>query len=147
MSHRKELIHHFFQVSRTMTNDLNHHLATFKLTHGQLAILEYLLQKEEATSLVDIAKYLNVEKSTITRAVKHLETNHYIVHVPSKDHRERRIKLSEASHEILSSLQQTKDTFENTVFRNISDEELDITYQTLLKILNNLNGDEHALHD
>jgi MarR family transcriptional regulator, transcriptional regulator for hemolysin len=130
-----------------MTNDLNHRMTAFKLTHAQLAILEYLLQKEEATSLVDIAKYLNVEKSTITRVVKHLETNNYIVHVPSKDSRERRIMLSEASHEIQSSLQQTKDAFENTAFHNISDEELDITYQTLLKILNNLNGDENAPHD
>lgn len=147
MSHRKELVHHFFQVARTMTNNLNQRMAEFKLTHAQLAIIEFLLKKENSSSLVDIAKYLNVEKSTVTRAVNQLIKNNYVLQVPSNDSRERRIVLSKTSYEIQSTVQQTKDDFENTAFNNISDEELDVTFQTLLKILNNLNGDEHKQHD
>ncbi|AWE07212.1 hypothetical protein DCE79_07365 [Lysinibacillus sp. 2017] len=147
MSHRKELVHHFFQVARTMTNNLNQRMAEFKLTHAQLAIIEFLLKKEDSSSLVDIAKYLNVEKSTVTRAVNQLIKNNYVLQVPSNDSRERRIVLSKTSYEIQSTVQQTKDDFENTAFNNISDEELDVTFQTLLKILNKLNGDEHKQHD
>lgn len=147
MSHRKELVHHFFQVARTMTNNLNQRMAEFKLTHAQLAIIEFLLKKENSSSLVDIAKYLNVEKSTVTRAVNQLIKNNYVLQVPSNDSRERRIILSDTSYDIQSTVQQTKDDFENTAFNNISDEELDVTFQTLLKILNNLNGDEHKQHD
>ncbi len=147
MSHRKELVHHFFQVARTMTNNLNQRMAEFKLTHAQLAIIEFLLKKENSSSLVDIAKYLNVEKSTVTRAVNQLIKNNYVLQVPSNDSRERRIILSDTSYDIQSTVQQTKDAFENTAFNNISDEELDVTFQTLLKILNNLNGDEHKQHD
>ena len=126
-----------------MTNNLNQRMVEYKLTHAQLAIIEYLLEKEESTSLVDIAKYLNVEKSTITRAVNHLEKNNYILRVPSKDSRERRIMLSDVANQIQSEVQQTKENFESTAFKNISNEELDATFQTLLKIVNNLNGDEN----
>ena len=143
----KELVHQFFQVSRAMTNNLNQRMAEYKLTHAQLAIIEYLLKKEDSSSLVDIAKYLNVEKSTITRAVNHLEKNNYILQVPSKDSRERRIILSDSSNEIQSTVQQTREEFESTAFKDISNEELDVTFQTLLKILTNLNGDENKRND
>lgn len=147
MSYRKELVHQFFQLSRTMTKDLNQRMASFNLTHGQLAIIEFLLKKGDSTSLVDIAKYLNVEKSTVTRAVKHLEENNYITHISSNDNRERRIVLSTSSEVIQSKVQQTKENFESTAFHNISEEELDITFHTLLKIINNINGDENTPND
>ena len=131
-------VHQFFQVSRAMTNNLDQRMAEYKLTHAQLAIIEYLVKKDDSSSLVDIAKYLNVEKSTITRTVKRLEKNNFIRQVPSNDNRERRIALSEFSNEIQSKLQQTKEAFESKAFKNISNEELDVTFQTLLKIFNNL---------
>ena len=142
MSNLQELVHQFFQVSRAMTSNLNQRMAAYKLTHAQLAVIEYLLKKEDSSSLVDIAKYLNVEKSTITRTVNRLEKNNFIRQVPSNDNRERRIALSDFSNEIQSKVQKTKEAFESKAFKNISNEELDVTFQTLLKIFNNLNGDE-----
>ena len=135
-------VHQFFQVSRAMTNTLDQRMAEYKLTHAQLAIIEYLVKKDDSSSLVDIAKYLNVEKSTITRTVNRLEKNNFIRQVPSNDNRERRIALSDFSNEIQSKVQKTKEAFESKAFKNISNEELDVTFQTLLKIFNNLNGDE-----
>jgi len=135
-------VHQFFQVSRAMSNTLDQRMAEYKLTHAQLAIIEYLVKKDDSSSLVDIAKYLNVEKSTITRTVKRLEKNNFIRQVPSNDNRERRIALSDFSNEIQSKVQKTKEAFESKVFKNISNEELDVTFQTLLKIFNQLNGDE-----
>ncbi|MGE7603414.1 MarR family winged helix-turn-helix transcriptional regulator [Peribacillus sp. NPDC097675] len=147
MRNLQELVHQFFQVSRTMTNDLNQRMADYKLTHAQLAVIEYLLKKESSSSLVDIAKYLNVEKSTVTRAVGHLEKNNYIHQVPSIDSREKRISLSDTSHDIRSKVQQTKEDFESAAFKGISNEEVDVTFQTLLKIWNNLNGDVNKQND
>ena len=147
MSNLQELVHQFFQVSRTMTNDLNQRMAEFKLTHAQLAIIEYLVKKGDSSTLVEIAKYLNVEKSTVTRAVNHLEKNNYILQVPSKDSREKRISLSESSNDIQSTVQQTKEDFDHAAFKDISNEELDMTFQTLLKIWNNLNGDVKKQND
>lgn len=147
MNYSKELVHQFFQVSRAMTKHLNQRLNEFTVTHAQLAILDYLAETNEARSLVDIANYLNVEKSTISRSVKHLEKNGFIEHVTSADSRERRITFSAAFQSVQPMVKQTKESFETSVFHNISEEELLITYQTLLKIWNNLNGAEHPHHD
>lgn len=147
MSQIPELIHQFFQVSRTLTNTLNHLMTKYNLTHGQLAIIEYLLLKQSPTSLVEIANYLNVEKSTVTRAVKHLENNQFVELSPSEDSREKRIVIRTSNTAILSSIQQTKDQFEKMAFHNLSEEEITHTLQTLLKIWKNINGDEFETND
>lgn len=140
MANLNDLVHQFFQVSRAMTKDLNHRMAPLQLTQSQLAIIEYLLIKEESSSLVDIAKYLSVEKSSVTRAVKHLENHDFIERAPSEDSRERRIVLSNHAHDTQPDLKQAKKNFEANTFKDISEEDLDVTFQTLLKMLNNING-------
>lgn len=146
LNNLSEVVHQFFQTSRAMTTTINQRFTEYKLTQGQLAIVDYLLVKGESTTLVDIAKYLRVEKSTVTRAVNHLEKNNFVEHAPSVDQRERRIQLTEFSLSILTRVQLSKDAFEKTVFKNISDDELAITYQTLQKIITNLHGDEDHEH-
>lgn len=142
MNQKERLVHQIFQSSRTMSYNLNQRIATYNLTHVQFAIFEYLLSQKESTSLVDIAKYLSVEKSTVTRAVRHLEKVGFVEHVPSQDSREKRIILSNYSLSIQDDIQLTKNDFEADAFSQISEEELELTYQTLLKIANNFNGDE-----
>lgn len=140
MANLNDLVHQFFQVSRAMTKDLNHRMAPLQLTQSQLAIIEYLLIKDGSSSLVDIAKYLSVEKSSVTRAVKHLEAHDFIERAPSEDSRERRIILSSHAQNTQHDLKQAKKNFEANTFKDISEEELDVTFQTLLKMLNNING-------
>lgn len=140
MDKKEKLVHQIFQSSRMMSHILNQRIATYDLTHAQLAIIEYL--SLQPTSLVDIAKYLSVEKSTVTRAVKNLEKNGFVKHIPSQDNREKRIILSNYSLMIQDDIQLTKNKFESDAFKNIPSEELETTYQTLLKIMNNFTGAE-----
>lgn len=135
-----DLVHQLFQTSRTMTNDLNHRMDSFQLTQAQLAVTEYLLKTDRSVSHVEIAKYLNVEKSSVTRAVKHLEKNDFVEHAPSNDSRERRIVLSKHATSIQKEIQQAKRTFEKNTFHDISEEDLEVTFRTLQKIMNNING-------
>lgn len=144
---KAKLIHQFFQVSRTMSLSLNQRLAQYKLTHAQLSILDYLLVQTQSISLVDIAKYLAVEKSTVTRTVKQLEQVGLVQHIPSADSREKRIVLSEQFRLLQADLQLTKTSFETDAFHGISPEELQRTYDTLLKIMNNFNGDDSEQHE
>lgn len=141
------LIHQLFQVSRAMTKDLNHRMAPIHLTQSQLAVLEYLRHHEPSSSLVDIAKYLSVEKSSVTRVVNNLEKNNFIERAPSNDSREKRIMLSERSVRTQKDVQQMKNDFESNTFQNISQEEIDVTCQTLLKMLNNINGVDLQKHE
>lgn len=139
---KNKLIHQFFQMSRTMSLSLNHRLARFNLTHAQLSILDYLIVQSQSISLVDIAKYLSVEKSTVTRTVRQLETAGLVQQMPSEDSREKRIVLSDQFRILEVELQETKTAFEADAFEGISSEELQRTYDTLLKIMNNFNGDD-----
>lgn len=135
-----KVVHPLFQVSRIMSQSLNQHLAVHGLTHMQLAVIEFLKMREESTSLVDIAKYLSVEKSTVTRTVKQLEKLGFVQHMPSDDSREKRIVLGAQYAVVQEELQETKEAFEEKAFHNISPEEMERTYATLLKIMKNFNG-------
>lgn len=147
MHTKKEIVHQFFQVSRTMTNLLNQQLAEYDLTHAQLAIIDYLASKEASVSLVDIATYLHVEKSTVTRTVRHLEKSGFLKQVPSKDSREKRMVLSEKSIRMQEAIQLTKTSFEDVLFQSMSEEDLTNIYQTLLQLMNNLTGDDLQKND
>lgn len=146
MNNYNHVMHQFFQLSRAMTKDLNKRLAPLQLTHAQLTVIDYLLHKDNS-SLVDIAKYLNVEKSSVTRVVNHLEKNDFVERANSVDNRERRIQMSDVGMQQQKMIQQTKDDFEAQTFHNISQQELDITVQTLLKMLNNINGVDPVTHE
>lgn len=110
-------------------------------------MLEYLRQHKPSSSLVDIAKYLSIEKSSVTRVVNHLEKNDFIERAPSIDSREKRIMLSERSVRAQDNIQKMKDGFESNTFQNISQAEIDVTCQTLLKMLNNINGVDLQKHE
>ncbi|MBQ0141108.1 MAG: MarR family transcriptional regulator [Kurthia sp.] len=147
MRTKKEIVHQFFQVSRTMTNTLNHRLAVYDLTHAQLAVIEYLASKSSSVSLVDIATYLHVEKSTVTRTVRILEKAGFIEQVASEDSREKRMILSDKTVQMQEEIQLTKNQFEEDLFQSISKDDLTVTYQTLLKLMKNLNGDDLQQHE
>jgi len=141
----KELVHQIFQLSRTMTSQLNKEMAEYNLTHAQFVIIQYLIKNPGSSSLVDIARYLNVEKSSVTRIVSRLEKSDYIEQMPSTDHREKRIKLDDSRKNVIPLVNRIEEQFESKAFKGISNEELDTTFQTLLKIMQNINksGDEH----
>ena len=88
---------------------------------------------------------MNVEKSSVTRIVNRLEKSDYIEQVPSTDHREKRIKLDDSRKEVIPFVDQIEEQFESKAFKEISNEELDTTFQTLFKIMHNINkpGDEN----
>jgi MarR family transcriptional regulator for hemolysin len=145
LNNPKELVHQIFQLSRAMTSHLNKELAEYNLTHAQFVIIQYLIRNTGSSSLVDIARYLNVEKSSVTRTVNRLEKSDYLEQVPSTDNREKRIKLDDSRKEVIHIVDQIEEQFERNAFKGISSEELDTTFQTLFKIMKNINkpGDEN----
>ncbi len=58
--------------------------------------------------------------------------------MPSKDHREKRIKLDDSRKEVIHMVDQIEEQFERNAFKGISVEELDTTFQTLFKIMKNI---------
>lgn len=130
--------HQLLQLSRAVVNNLNKKMADYDLNHSQMIVIYYL--KDVGTStLVDIASYLHVEKSSVTRTVHRLEKSGFIEQVPGKDKRERKIKLSDWGEEIYAISSKITKQFDRSAMNGVSDEELEATFQVLHKIMNNVN--------
>ena len=108
--------------------------------HSQWGVIRFLKEFGPST-LVDIANYLSVEKSSVTRTVDRLKKSEFIEEVSGKDKRERRIKLSDLGEQAYALVYEFAVEFENNGMKDISNEELEMTYQVLLKIMNNITNE------
>src|SRR4051794_27011773 len=82
LKNNHEFFHQLLQLSRSLVNRLNEKIAKYDLNHPQWMIINYLYDFGSST-LVEIAKYLNVEKSSVTRTVNRLEKSGFVQQVPS----------------------------------------------------------------
>ncbi|MBU3188267.1 MarR family transcriptional regulator [Clostridium bowmanii] len=89
-----EFLHQLLKLSRTVVSDLNTEIIQYNLHHSQWRIIRFL-EINGPSTLVEIANYLSVEKSSVTRAVDRLKKSEFIEEMSGKDKRERRIKLSD----------------------------------------------------
>ncbi|AWK51681.1 MarR family transcriptional regulator [Clostridium beijerinckii] len=137
-----EFFHQNLKLSRTLVSNLNKGLIIHNLHHSQWGVIRFLKEFGPST-LVDIANYMSVEKSSVTRAVDRLKKSEFIEEVSGKDKRERRIKLSDLGEQAYTSVYEFAVEFDNNAMKDISNEELETTYKVLLKIMNNITN-EHG---
>lgn len=135
-----EFFHHYLQVSRMFTKKLNERLSTIDMYHSQWSVMFYLNRSGTAT-LVEISKYYDVEKPTITRTVNRLEELGLIEQIPGKDKRERRIQLTDAGVQKYKEGQEIVDDFERNVMKNIPDNDREKTREILLLLQKTLKED------
>jgi len=128
------LLYSFFhqnqQFTRSFTKNLNEHLAAVDLYHSQWLVIYYLKQFETST-LVEISDYLDVEKPTITRTVNRLEEWELIEKYPSKDKRERRIKLTAKGIKVSEEALQIVNSFESELLEEIPEADMKTTLRTI----------------
>ncbi|MFL6516656.1 MAG: MarR family winged helix-turn-helix transcriptional regulator, partial [Bacillus sp. (in: firmicutes)] len=93
---------------RPFENNLNMHLAEHNLHRAQWSIIHYLSNKGPAT-LVELSRYLYVEKPTVTRTMNRLEELGYVEQLPSKDKREKRTQLTELGQKVYTDVRVTID--------------------------------------
>ena len=131
----------FFQqlllLYRPFENNLNIQLNKHDLHRAQWSILYYLNNYGSAT-LVELANYQSVEKPTITRTIARLEELGYVEHVPSKDRREKRMRLTELGSKIYSEVRVTIDQYEQEILKGITEEEQLAAIRIMGEIRNNI---------
>jgi len=131
----------FFQqlllLYRPFENNLNIQLNKHDLHRAQWSILHFLINNGSAT-LVELANYQSVEKPTITRTISRLEELGYVEHVPSKDRRERRMRLTELGKKIYSEVRVTIDQYEQDILQGITEEEQLAAIRIMGEIRNNI---------
>ncbi|WP_085993232.1 MarR family winged helix-turn-helix transcriptional regulator [Oceanobacillus senegalensis] len=126
----QSFFHHHLQFTRSFKKKLNEQLAEVGLYHSQWLIVYYLRHFETAT-LVEISGYLDVEKPTITRTVNRLEEGQLIIKVPSKDRRERRIRLTEKGLQVYEEAIQLVEEFEQSLIDKIPASDIETTLKTI----------------
>ncbi|WP_342603199.1 MarR family transcriptional regulator [Peribacillus sp. FSL E2-0159] len=131
----------FFQqlllLYRPFENNLNIQLGKHDLHRAQWSILYYLTNYGSAT-LVELATYQSVEKPTITRTIARLEELGYVEHVPSKDKREKRMRLTELGKKVYSEVRVTIDHYEQDILKGITEEEQLAAIRIMGEIRNNI---------
>lgn len=122
---------------RPFENNLNIQLNKHDLHRAQWSILYYLNNYGSAT-LVELANYQSVEKPTITRTISRLEELEYVEHVPSKDKREKRMRLTELGKTVYSEVRVTIDQYEQEILKGITEEEQLAAIRIMGEIRNNI---------
>lgn len=125
--------HHQLQFSRSFTKKLNEQLAEVGLFQSQWLIV-YYLKHYGASTLVEISRYLNVEKPTISRTADRLEKSQLIERITSNDKRERRIQLSEKGNAVYEKAIKVVEAFEQELMKGISEEEKEVALQTIMTL-------------
>ena len=135
----QRFFHQLLLLYRPFENHLNLQLAKHDLYRAQWSILYYLSNNDSAT-LVELSHYQSVEKPTITRTINRLEELGYVEHIPGKDKREKRMKLTDLGKIVYKDVRVTIDQFEQDILQGISEEEQLETIRVMEGIRNNLIG-------
>jgi MarR family transcriptional regulator, transcriptional regulator for hemolysin len=122
---------------RPFENRLNIELNKHQLHRAQWTIVYYLYNNGSSTN-VEISQYQGVEKPTITRTMASLEELGYVVQMPGKDKREKRMQLTEPGRALYENVRVTIDYFEQEILDGISEEEQLEIIRVMEKIRNNI---------
>ena len=118
----QKFFHQLLMLYRPFENRLNELLGKHRLQRAQWTILYYLFNFDSAT-LVELSVYQGVEKPTITRTINRLEEQGNVQQVPTKDKREKKMKLTDLGREVYKDVRVTIDQFEQEALSGISREE------------------------
>ncbi|MGG1399730.1 winged helix DNA-binding protein [Bacillus salipaludis] len=127
----------YLRVYRPLISKLNVTLGEFELSYSLWQVIWYINKNQQST-LVDISNYYNVEKPTVTRAVKRLEEKLIIKVIPGKDKREKVIELTDLGEDLYQIIRQKITELEYSVMNGISKEEQNAAFQLLPKLRKNI---------
>lgn len=111
------------------------------LTSTQAVVLYYIMSQPADKDVFpkDLETYLDLKKPSVTSLMNYLEQNGYIkrVDVPY-DGRCRKLVLTAKSLEMQEDIMEKMSSCRNFIFRDISDEDLEVFDKVLKKISDNL---------
>lgn len=88
------IMHQLFQLTRIISRSLNSHFSHYNLHFSEWGIILTLMKKGEITQR-ELASYLNVEPSAVSRSLVGLQKKGYIMRKVGTDRRERKVFLTE----------------------------------------------------
>lgn len=114
------------------------------MTPTQMQIIEYILE-HDASSIYqkDLEKVLKLRRATVSGVLQTMEKNGLIERiVDEKDTRVKKIILNDKKKNIFYEKLEKIKIIENIIKRDISQEELDIFFEVILKMQSNIQREE-----
>lgn len=133
----KGFFQRFISLYRPITSKMNDLLSEYNLSYSLWQVIFYL-KNNGPSSLVDISKYYDIEKPSVTRRVQSLEEKMIITEIVSKNKREKIIKLTEEGEELYQICRERITCLEYEVMKGITEEEQQIVFEVLPQILANI---------
>ena len=131
----------FISLYRPITSKINDLLSENNISYSLWQVIFYLKQNGPS-SLVDISKYYNIEKPSVTRRVQSLEEKMIITEVVSKNKREKIVKLTETGEELYKICREKITCLEYEVMKGIPEEKQQILFEVLPQILENIKNEK-----
>ena len=132
--HQDDLIHLLNQTVRWMNQKINVALQPYGLYHSQWSIL-YCVHKFNTLTQKEIATYLNVEAPTITRTVKKLMDNDWIIREKGQDKRANQIYLTEKTKAEIAQISESITAVHDEVLASLTGEQHKQLRDILLKLM------------
>lgn len=134
----------FLTLYRPIITKLNELLSNYGITYSQWIVI-YHLKHYGTSTLVQIAAQYEVEKPTITRRVKKLMDLGIVEQISGNDKREKIIQLTDLGQNVYRNVRKDITDLEFRIMDNISEQEREIAYEILPKIVDNIKK-ERDLH-
>ena len=123
------------KIKCTMDNEMSKH----DMTLSQSMVLSYLHKNDGQLSQKKLQDLLKVSHPTMVGLVKRLEAKGYVeCMADNKDKRNKIVKATELAREYKKDMQDTRRSFNNKMYKGISNEEIDLLHSLLSKMYENI---------
>ncbi|WP_411167853.1 MarR family winged helix-turn-helix transcriptional regulator [Clostridium sp. MB05] len=131
----------FISLYRPIISKLNDLLSEYNLSYSLWQVIFYL-KNNGPSSLVDISKYYNIEKPSVTRRVQSLEEKMIIEEITGKNKREKIIQLTETGEELYQICREKITCLEYELMKGITKEEQQIVFEVIPRVLENITNEK-----
>ena len=131
----------YMSLYRPIISKLNDLLSEYNLSYSLWQVIFYL-KRYGPSSLVDISKYYNIEKPSITKKVQSLEEKMIVKEIVSKNKREKIIQLTETGEKLYRTCREKITCLESEVMKDIPKEEQKIVFEVFPKILGSITTEK-----
>lgn len=130
------------KIFQMAERELNKDLENIDLTSSQAKLLIYLYKnRDNPINQRDIEKEFSLTNPTVNGILNRLESKKFIQRkVSSIDARNKEIILSDKSIVLITELEKKAKNMENKLIANIEKEKLNIFYEVIKQIFNNIQG-------
>lgn len=126
-------------TTKAVTEDFNRRLEKYGSTRIQWIALYFLLQADQSMSQKELATLMNIQDPSLARLIDRMERDGLLRRIENpEDKRIKFVELTEVGRLKADALMPYGQEFSNLLLEDITDEEVEVFYRVLDKLLKNI---------